>query len=100
MKTLSHPPDLVGNTSLASHGLSVSDDGNRLYVTSPALGTPLADLGNPNVSGTNGFVILDTSEVQARVPDPQIKVISEYLFKDGSAAQHTIPVSIRGHSRI
>ncbi len=96
MKTLSHPPDLVGNTSLASHGLSVSDDGNRLYVTSPALGTPLADLGNPNVSGTNGFVILDTSEVQARVPDPQIKVISEYLFKDGSAAQHTIPVSIRG----
>jgi len=96
MKTLSHPPDIEGFTMLRAHGLSVSEDGNRIYVTSPALGTPLADLGNPKVGGTNGFVILDTSEVQARVPNPQIKVVSEYLFQDGSAAQHTIPVRIRG----
>jgi hypothetical protein len=101
MKTLPAPrPDLLGTVGLRSHGLSVSDDGNRLYATSPALGTPLGDLLNPNAPGSNGFVILDVSEVQARVPNPQIKVISEYLFKDGSAAQHTIPVTIRGRRYI
>ena len=80
---------------LASHGLSVSNDGNRLYGVSPGL-LSVADLTNPNVAPTNGFVILDTSEVQARLPNPQIKVISKFLFKDGSVAQHTIPVTIRG----
>ena len=60
----------------------------------------LADLTNPNVAPNNGFVIFDTSEVQARLPNPQIKVVSEFLFKDGSVAQHTIPVSIRGKSYI
>jgi hypothetical protein len=97
MKTLTHErPDVAGNLSLGAHGLSVSDDGNRLYVTSGAAGTPLADLGNPDAPGSNGFVILDTSEVQARLSNPQIKVVSRFLFKDGSAAQHTIPVHIRG----
>ena len=41
-------------------------------------------------------MILDTSEVQARLPNPQMKVISKFLFKDGSVAQHTIPVKIKG----
>jgi hypothetical protein len=96
MKTLTHQrPDVTGDLILRAHGLSVSEDGNRLYVTSPALGTPLTDLGT-SAPGSNGFVILDTSEVQARVPNAQMKVISQYLFKDGSAAQHTIPVRIRG----
>jgi hypothetical protein len=81
---------------LAAHGLSVSNDGNRLYAVTPGFPGSVADLTNPNVAPTNGFVILDTSEVQARLPNPQIKVISKFLFKDGSVAQHTIPVSIRG----
>jgi hypothetical protein len=80
---------------LRAHGLSVSNDGNRLYATTPGF-IALADLTNPNVAPTNGFVILDTSEVQARLPNPQIKVISKFLFKNGEAAQHTIPVKIRG----
>jgi hypothetical protein len=81
---------------LAAHGLSVSNDGNRLYAVTPGIPASAANLTNPNVAPTNGFVIFDTSEVQARLPNPQIKVISEFLFKDGSVAQHTIPVSIRG----
>jgi hypothetical protein len=101
MKTLLlQKPDVTGDMRLRAHGLSVSDDGNRLYVTTPGLGTPLADFANSNIVGSNGFVILDTSEVQARLPNPQIKVISEFLFKDGAYAQHTIPVSIRGRPYI
>ena len=44
----------------------------------------------------NGFAIFDTSEVQARKPNAQIKLISKALFQDGSFAQHTIPVKIDG----
>ena len=81
---------------LAAHGLSVSNDGNRLYAVTPGIPASAANLTDPNVAPNNGFVIFDTSQVQARLPNPQIKVISEFLFKDGSVAQHTIPVSIRG----
>jgi hypothetical protein len=68
---------------LAAHGLSVSNDGNRLYAVSPGIPASAANLTNPNVAPNNGFVIFDTSEVQARLPNPQMKVISEFLFKDG-----------------
>ena len=80
---------------LASHGLSISDDGNRAYVVSPG-SVPLANLGDPNAVSTNGFVILDTSDVQARLPNPQIRVVSVFRIRDGGTAQHTIPVSIEG----
>jgi hypothetical protein len=96
MGTMNHPfPDVDGQTFYRAHGLSVSDDGNRAYVTVPALGTPAADLGNPKDTGNNGFVILDTSEVQARLPNAKIKFVSQMVFKDGSAAQHTIPITIK-----
>ena len=76
---------------LRSHGLSISDDGMRGYMTTP---------GNPNgidgTPGSNGFVILDLSEVQNRLPNAKMKYISSFLFKDGRAAQHTIPVTIQG----
>jgi hypothetical protein len=74
---------------LAVHGLSVSDDGNRLYVDAP---------GNIGASypSKNGFAILDVSQVQARAANPQIKLISTFLYTDGSAGQHTIPVTIKG----
>jgi hypothetical protein len=34
--------------------------------------------------------------VQARTANPQIKLISTFLYPDGSGAQHTIPVTIKG----
>ncbi len=80
---------------LRSHGLSISEDGTRAYVVSPG-SVALADLGNPNAPSTNGFVILDTSEIQERRPDPRFRVISTFLIRDGGTAQHTIPVKIKG----
>jgi hypothetical protein len=75
-----------------SHGLSVSDDGKRLYVAALGNGTTLSNPDSPN---NNGFAILDVSEVQARAANPQIKLVSSFLYKDGSVAQHTIPVTIK-----
>lgn len=82
-----------------THGLSVSKDGNRAYVVS------LGGCCNPKGNRTdvvapeeadNGLLILDVSEVNARVPNPQIREISRLFWRDGSVAQHTIPVSIKG----
>jgi len=38
--------------------------------------------------------------VQARKPNPQIRVISKLLWKDGAAAQHTINVKIGGKPHV
>jgi hypothetical protein len=79
------------------HGLSVSADGNRMYgvvvgISGFFTNTPFS----PTSPATNGFLILDTSEVQARKANPQIKLVSFAVFKDGSVAQHTIPIRIAG----
>lgn len=77
------------------HGLSVSNDGNRMYAVvlgglPPAAGQPANDPTQLN----NGFAIFDTSEVQQRKPNAQIKLVSTALYRDGSVAQHTIPMTI------
>jgi hypothetical protein len=79
------------------HGFSISDDGNRGYFTS--LGS-VASFGgvidNLNSPPNNGLIIYDLSEVQARRPSPKVTEVSRLLWRDGSAAQHTIPVKIGG----
>jgi len=71
------------------HGLSVSPDGNRLYGVALSVAAAGAE-------PTNGFLVLDTSEVQSRKPNAEIKLISATAFRDGSAAQHTIETKIGG----
>lgn len=89
----------LGGLGISVHGLSVSEDGNRMYGTVQGKPDP-AKLGDDNVPAENGFIVFDTSEVQQRKPGAQIKEISRVLFKDGSSAQHTIPIKIAGKSYI
>jgi hypothetical protein len=77
------------------HGMSISDDGNRGYFVSLAGNDP-AGLTDPTHPAINGLLIYDLSEVQARVANPQVRLISKLLWKDGAGAQHTIPVKIDG----
>jgi hypothetical protein len=77
-----------------AHGLSVSDDGNRAYVTLDT--DPGVTANFANLPATNGLLILDTSQIQARMPNPQFKTIGKVVWKDGGHAQHTIPVTIAG----
>src|SRR5882672_7869634 len=77
------------------HGLSISDDGNRGYFVSLKSSNP-AFLNDPNQPAANGLLIYDLTEIQARVANPQPKLISTLFWKDGATAQHTIPVTIRG----
>src|SRR2546425_2440516 len=82
-------------TLFRSHGLSISDDGNRAYFATLSIPQP-SDVTNPNFAVTNGVLIADVSEIQARVPNPQVKLISTIVWRDGSVMQHTIPVKIDG----
>jgi hypothetical protein len=75
------------------HGLAIRDDGNRGYFVSLDGGV---DLTNPAVPATNGLMIYDLSEIQARKPNPQVKLVSKLFWKDGSGAQHPIHVKIKG----
>jgi len=79
-------------TTALTHGLSISADGKRGYFASLGFGGGSA----PNASADNGLLIFDLSQIQARVPNPQVKLISTLLWKDGSGAQHTIPIKIKG----
>ena len=75
-------PILQTQTQGSGHGLSVREDGNRMYGVGASCG--------------NGLVIFDTSAVQAREPDPAMPVLGEVCWEDGSTAQHTIPVYYDG----
>jgi hypothetical protein len=64
-----------------SHGLSISDDGNRAYV-----------------AGTgSGLIILDTSQIQSRAPNPQVREVARLTWESMSIPQNALPVTIKGH---
>ena len=86
---------LTGIAGANVHGMSISNDGNRGYFVS--LGSsPGAQLTDPSAPARNGLLIYDLSDIQARKPNAQAKLISTLLWKDGATAQHTIPVRIAG----
>ncbi len=68
-----------------SHGLSLSDDGTRAYLAKDAN------------AGTLGLTILDTTEVQKRVPNPQVPEVSFLTWNGISIPQNTVPITIKGH---
>ena len=75
-------PRTVWEGALYTHGLTVSGDGNRIY---------LADPINAH------FVVLDVSEVQARKADPEVREISRLTWDSASIPQSTAPMTIDGH---
>jgi hypothetical protein len=64
-----------------SHGLSISDAGNRAYI-----------------AGTgSGLTILDTTEIQSRIPNPDVPVVARLQWKSMSIPQNAIPITINDH---
>jgi hypothetical protein len=87
-------PAPLAVAGIYSHGLTVSDDGNRAYVAEQG---PCA-FGQPCVTpDVRGLTILDTSQVQARMPNPQMPVIARLSWHPGSIPQNAIPITIHGH---
>ncbi|WP_425302849.1 LVIVD repeat-containing protein [Nocardia wallacei] len=70
-----------GMPGLAMHGMGISDDGNRVYLS----------------DNMGGLVTLDSSAVQRRDPNPQVPVLARMTWSDGWATQHSIPVTYDDH---
>jgi hypothetical protein len=74
-------PHPIWQGNVLSHGMSLSDDGNRGYIT--------------DANGT-GIAILDTSEIQARKPNPQVREVSRLTWESASIPQNAIPFTSKG----
>jgi hypothetical protein len=75
---------------IKSHGLMISDDGNRAYV---AAGSSANENG---LRGDTGLIILDTTEVQEHRPNAVMREISRLSWDTLSIPQNAIPVTIGG----
>jgi hypothetical protein len=74
-------PHAVWQGNVYSHGMSLSNGGNRAYIADPK--------GN--------MLILDTSQIQARRPNPQVREISRLTWNSVSIPQNAIPFTEGGH---
>ncbi|MDQ3631816.1 MAG: hypothetical protein M3417_11225, partial [Actinomycetota bacterium] len=72
-------PSILGVYNYPSHGLTVSEDGNRGYV-----------------AGTGGLQVVDLSEIQAREPNPRAPQISGLTWRNLTIPQVALPVTIGG----
>jgi hypothetical protein len=75
-------PHVVWQGQEYSHGMSLSPDGDRAYIADAVGGDML---------------ILDTSEIQDRKPNPQVREISRMTWKTATIPQNAIPIVVDGH---
>ena len=75
-------PIPLATANIKSHGLSISDDGNRAYVAD-ATGKQL--------------VILDVSDIQSRKTNPAMRTVATLSWSTVSIPQNAIPITIHGH---
>jgi len=54
----------------------------------------------PFTARADGLVVLDVSDYQFRLPNPQIRIVSKLFWPDQGGAESMIPVKIKGHPYI
>ncbi|MEA2476143.1 MAG: hypothetical protein QOC87_342 [Actinomycetota bacterium] len=80
------PKILWASLDYQPHGVSVSNDGNRLYVAEKALN-----------GGFIGLTILDVSQIQKRVINPTVPIVSRLTWSNVSTPQNATPFTQDGH---
>jgi hypothetical protein len=88
-------PRVLGRYDYHVHGLSISDDGNRAYLADVDDG-PTTNFVSATTQGGGGLRILDISQVQQRVPVPQVREVGHVTWPEVTIPQNTIPVTIKG----
>jgi len=86
------PVLLWGTSDFQPHGVSVSNDGKRLYIAEAAFN----DEGND----FSGLTILDVSEIQARKPAPSATIVSRLAWPQLSTPQNATPFTANGHKYV
>jgi len=95
-------PKVLGVIPFYSHGLSISDDGNRAYLAGVGLaGAACAyavTCSLPDLPQDRGLIILDISDFQSRKPNPQAREISRLTWTPSSIPQNALPFTRNGHA--
>jgi LVIVD repeat len=73
-------PHAIWQGNIVAHGMTLRPDGKRAYVADPG----------------GEMLILDTSEIQARKPNPQAREVSRLTWKSASIPQNAIPFTDHG----
>ncbi len=73
-------PHAIWQGNEYAHGMTLSDDGNRAYIADPK----------------GDLLILDTSQIQARKPNPQAREVSRLTWNSVSIPQNAIPFTENG----
>jgi hypothetical protein len=68
------------------HGVSISNDGTRLYMAEAAFS-----------GGFTGLTILDVSQIQHRVANPTVTLVSRLTWPQLSTPQNATPFTVNGH---
>lgn len=93
-------PLVLGVLPYYSHGLSISNDGNRAYLASVGLsGAACAYAVSCDVPDTpkdRGLIILDVSDFQSRKANPQAREISRLSWTPSSIPQNALPFTRNG----
>jgi hypothetical protein len=93
-------PTLLAVMPYYSHGLSVSADGNRIYIAGIGVsGSVLAftDVqGIPDPNMDRGLVIVDVSQINARVPGASAREVARLQWRPGSIPQNAMPFTRNG----
>ena len=81
-----NPVKILIDQQFTIHDVASNADGTRLY--------------GALVAPANGLIILDTSDIQKRVANPQLREVSRITWLDGAGAQMPTPMTIKGKSYI
>ncbi|HET7482397.1 MAG TPA: hypothetical protein VFK89_05990 [Actinomycetota bacterium] len=82
------PVPVWSSTDYQPHGVSVSNDGTRLYIAEAAFN---------DANDFSGLTILDVSEIQKRVPNPSVRIVSRLTWPQLSTPQNATPFVSDGH---
>jgi hypothetical protein len=81
------PTLLWVTTDYQPHGVSISDDGNRLYMAENGFSS----------SDYSGLTVLDVSQIQKRVANPTVPLVSRLTWPQVSTPQNATPFTRNGH---
>ena len=82
------PVVLWASTDYQPHGVSISNDGTRLYMAEAAFDDSGDDF--------SGLTILDVSEIQKRVVNPTVTIVSRLTWPEVSTPQNATPFTSDG----
>jgi hypothetical protein len=83
------PVPLWTTTDYQPHGVSISNNGKRLYIAESAF--------NDGTGDFSGLTILDVSEVQKRVVNPTVTRVARLTWPQISTPQNATPFRMDGH---